>query len=338
MSPQLRRFHLDQTYLLITRHCNIACDHCIRSSSPYEGEYMCTNLAKKIIDSVSEINKKSAIIISGGEPTLHKDFSEIVRYTASKARRIIINSNGLRLKQLLDISDIPSIMIQISLDGDQIVHDMVRGEGTFKKALRSVFELGKQGVKTVISTTVSNKNISSLMSLDKQIRKYDFYNWNIKRIVGAGRADDKDDISTEKWNFFSSEEILRFYNLKRISISNMFKDDAFSREYEKKYFDYSSLNCGTGRSKLYINPNGTVYPCACMESIIVGDLNKLPLTKIIKNLAGYSFEPDAGSICHHCPAWIACNGGCPGIGLRIDEKNLGDPRCPIVKLSRKKEV
>ena len=89
----------------------------------------------------------------------------------------------------------------------------------------------------------------------------------------------------------------------------------------------STQNCGTGRSKLYINPNGTVYPCACMEKKITGDFKIDTVNAILNKLSVLPIQPKREATCHTCPAWELCHGGCPGASSRAKLPNLGDPRC-----------
>ena len=80
--------------------------------------------------------------------------------------------------------------IQVSIDGDSGVHDHIRGRSTFSKSMINIDILSKEGFAVIIATTVSNKNIESIRSLDKELENIKFFRWNLKRIVGSGRADD----------------------------------------------------------------------------------------------------------------------------------------------------
>lgn len=330
------RFVFDQIYLLVTRQCNITCSHCIRSSSPYNREFMDTEFAIRTIDSISAINKNTSMIISGGEPTLHKDFGLIARHALKSFNRVVINTNGLRYKSLVDLVDDPSLLVQISIDGDESTHNNIRGEGTFSKTLNNIIKLNDIGANITIATTVSNGNIKSIEALDLVLSKINFNRWNVKRIVGSGRASDLDDIATSTWNDFVLTQEKRSLNKNRMKISSMFSEGSFSikaSEDSDRSEQDKSLNCGTGRSKFYINPNGTVYPCACMENNIVGDLSRQPLETIVNAVSAFDVEPSENSICHLCPSWSNCRGGCPGAAMRTNESNQGDPRCHIVELA-----
>ncbi len=81
----------------LTTACNYACDHCIdwdSLNSPVRHDM------HALRDSLSELAKRgmrSVILIGGGEPTLHPEFVEIVRFLKQDlAQQLAIVSNGSR--------------------------------------------------------------------------------------------------------------------------------------------------------------------------------------------------------------------------------------------------
>jgi radical SAM protein with 4Fe4S-binding SPASM domain len=329
-----KRFQLEQIYLLLTRKCNLSCSHCIRSSNPYFTELIDKKLAFSIIEKLSEVSSEASMLLSGGEPTLHPDFYEIASKSADAFRNVVVNTNGLRYKQLKEVSKLPNVSIQISIDGDEVAHDKIRGDGTYKKTLLNISKLSGLGVNVIVATTVTKHNYQSISALDRDLSVINFTYWNVKRVVGSGRADDSDDLTTSVWNDFVYKIKNETMNIDRLRIAKMFSNSAFNNAVMDfvgdKYVNIFRQNCGTGRSKLYINPNGTVYPCACMEEVIIGDFSLESTVSILGNISSMSIEPQKEASCHKCPAWELCHGGCPGAAKRTKFPTLGDPRCPSV--------
>ncbi|WP_174869637.1 radical SAM/SPASM domain-containing protein [Pectobacterium polaris] len=327
------RFNLKQCYLLLTRKCNLSCSHCIRSSNPSFTEFISVELCEKIFTEFSSFSKNTQLLISGGEPTLHPKFLDIVSKAYKIFDNIMINTNGLNFYKLSKLASLKDkVKIQISIDGNFRTHEYIRGIGTYHKALENINKLTALGLKVIIATTVSNNNVKSIPDLDKDIEETDFSLWNIKRIVGYGRAEDNDDISSDDWNNFFKEVKSSFLNKFRISIRPMFSIESIAKtdviNYSNNELSLRGANCGTGRSKLYINPNGSVYPCACMEHKIVGNFTHDSYSIISNELSNINIAPKKGSICQKCRLWSVCQGGCPGISERNHQN--GDPRCPIV--------
>ncbi|TMM45385.1 radical SAM/SPASM domain-containing protein [Colwellia ponticola] len=331
MNNHQGRFQLEQTYLLLTRKCNLSCSHCIRSSNPSFTEMIDIDLAFQIISQLSLIRKEAVILISGGEPTLHPSFYEIVEKSAKSFRKVVVNTNGLRFSQLKRVADFENVSIQISLDGDEKTHNGIRGEGTFKKTLININKLFDLGINVTIASTVTRHNLHSFNKLDHALSQINFLYWNVKRVVGSGRADDGDDVITPEWNKFVSKIKYESTNSRRLRIAPMFSETAIynsaNTSKESKNSSLLAQNCGTGRSKLYINPNGTVYPCACMEENITGDFKINTTDEILNGLSTLPIKPKLEATCHTCPAWELCHGGCPGASSRARFPNLGDPRC-----------
>ena len=66
-------------YLQLTSNCNMACEHCCMSTSKYiKGVNMDLGIAKAVIDMAAEWG--TYLSLGGGEPTLHPEFKEILRY------------------------------------------------------------------------------------------------------------------------------------------------------------------------------------------------------------------------------------------------------------------
>ncbi len=324
------RFVLQQAYLLLTRKCNLSCSHCIRSSNSSFSEFMHFDIATSVISQIAEDNPDASILISGGEPTLHPRFFDIVEYATARLKSVMINTNGLSLKKLLALKTLNNQpKIQISIDGCKHSHDSIRGSGTYDKALNNIAMLSSHFNLTV-STTVSKNNIDTLFFLDSDLAPVQFNKWTLKRVVVYGRAGNSDDIHTNTWNALVDDVMNNFSNSYRIKISKMFSLESIVHgcSYNNHNNHNLSINCGTGRSKLYINPNGTVYPCACMEHLIFGDFRVERFNDIRDKLSHFEFIPVHSSICHKCRSWSLCHGGCPG--QFINYNFLGDPRCPII--------
>lgn len=92
----------------ITSLCNFKCDYC---SYRFGKGFISLDRAKYIIDKVSVSKYTPSIGITGGEPTLHPDFGEILKYTYDNlSNGILVVTNATmdpdRIKQIL--CDIPN--------------------------------------------------------------------------------------------------------------------------------------------------------------------------------------------------------------------------------------
>lgn len=110
----------------LTSACNFSCPFCVDSKLINAGKSLTFEEVKKTIDTLHSHGLLSVILIGGGEPTLHKDFGEIVRYIKSKRLQIGIVTNGSRLEKIEAVVEElkEKDWIRISIDA--------AGEGVFK--------------------------------------------------------------------------------------------------------------------------------------------------------------------------------------------------------------
>lgn len=84
----------------ITTACNHYCHHCIDLDLLNNGRKLSLQCIRTLVDNLVDRGLKSVIVIGGGEPTVHPQFSDIVAYLKSKNLRIGIVSNGVRPQEL----------------------------------------------------------------------------------------------------------------------------------------------------------------------------------------------------------------------------------------------
>ena len=84
----------------LTSACNFSCPFCVDSKLINAGKTLTLEEVKKTIHTLHSHGLLSVILIGGGEPTLHKDFGEIVRYIKSKRLQIGIVTNGSQLERV----------------------------------------------------------------------------------------------------------------------------------------------------------------------------------------------------------------------------------------------
>lgn len=111
-------------------YCNFRCNYCLHSLSDdklkemnFKRQKMDIEVFRKSIDDIAKFNKKiKALIFAGhGEPLLHPDIAEMVRYASEKniAERIEIVTNGSLLTEELSdkLIDAGLDRLRVSLQG-----------------------------------------------------------------------------------------------------------------------------------------------------------------------------------------------------------------------------
>jgi MoaA/NifB/PqqE/SkfB family radical SAM enzyme len=84
----------------LTSACNFSCPHCVDSTIINTRSHLSLEDIKKTIRRLQSNGLLSVILLGGGEPTLHPDVEEVVRYLKRKKLQVGIVTNGSRLDKI----------------------------------------------------------------------------------------------------------------------------------------------------------------------------------------------------------------------------------------------
>jgi MoaA/NifB/PqqE/SkfB family radical SAM enzyme len=162
----------------ITGKCNLRCEMCPwygKQGTPFDTANELT--FDEIKDAIQNIKKSYRfrlpyIGLIGGEPTLRKDFVDIIKYLKLNGFKYALTSNfSFYSKRLIGgLAKYPPSDLRVSLDGPEEIHDKIRGvRGAFKNAKRILNELRKKpngkGIPVRINCTISPMNIDHISEL-----------------------------------------------------------------------------------------------------------------------------------------------------------------------------
>jgi len=156
--------HSCLTLIEITDHCNLSCPICYASSGPERHQdYRTLEHVIQMLDTVVENEGEPDVVqISGGEPTLHPDFFEILDEAKSRPiRHIMVNTNGIRIandpafaSRLADYMPGFEIYLQFdSLEKDPLIR--LRGADLREIKKRALENLNSNNISTTLVATIS---------------------------------------------------------------------------------------------------------------------------------------------------------------------------------------
>lgn len=328
-------------YLLLTERCNLSCRHCIRG----EKRDVTLSLAQigSVLRSLRSFCQDATLVLTGGEPTIHPLFAKILA-CASKIfnGRVAVTSNGSTAFWENDMSIAGVVQcnakVQISIDGTREAHDFIRGEGTFRRAIRTAHRIRKLGGRISIATVVTSNNMKSVLDMIPLIVRLSPSHWTLNPCLPYGEP--TYEIPLDQWNAFVdrlqargdfgvSIHAQRRYDMTVLSLL----DDCEIAEISERLKRKELLNCGAGKNKLYIYPDMSVYGCTCLTKFPFGNLRESTMDSILRGRnAEYvrSCQLRASSVCQHCRYVSMCNGGCPGMSVfSFGDIGYGDRRCPV---------
>lgn len=166
-----KKIVLSNLYIETTSKCNLLCRHCYNSSGEADKEIDYTVLEKIILD--AKMLGLDFLTISGGEPFLYSELTELMNFLKDQDLFFLIVTNGTCLnseyqEKLLHYN----CNIQLSLDGpDSESHDAIRGKGVFDQAITNIKRLRSIGFKgkIVIKGVITNKMNTDLLYRYKSI-------------------------------------------------------------------------------------------------------------------------------------------------------------------------
>jgi 7,8-dihydro-6-hydroxymethylpterin dimethyltransferase len=91
--------HSCLTVLELTDRCNLTCPTCYAGSGPTAGRHRTMEEIERMLDAVVRNEGEPDIVqLSGGEPTLHPQFFEVVAAAKRRPiRHLMLNTNGIRI-------------------------------------------------------------------------------------------------------------------------------------------------------------------------------------------------------------------------------------------------
>jgi radical SAM protein with 4Fe4S-binding SPASM domain len=312
----------------LTAACNLSCQYCRASAShePTQGE-LDTDEAKRFVESIAP--RKPMLILSGGEPLLRPDLFPIIRLAVSLGIRVSLASNGTLITPELakEIADSGVSRVSISLDGaDAAMHDLGRGQGSFKRSIRGIENL-RGRVDFQINFTVTQKNQSELIRIFDLAEKLGAAALHIFFLVPTGRGREEDVITPVR-----QEEMLRQIEgeMDRRTLEVQVTCAPQYARLKRPGHGRGSGGCLAGRRFVFVSRKGEVYPCGYLP-LRVGSIREKNFIEIWENSPELQAlrEGRLKGNCGRCGFSRSC-GGCRARAYALTGDYLqSDPSCRL---------
>ena len=183
--PSLRYIELQ-----LTDRCNLQCRHC------YLGESGHQDLSfQQVLCVMREFEEMQGLrlLLSGGEPLLHPEFWKLNDLLMDYDFRSVLLSNGnLITKEVAKKLRVHEV--QVSLDGMKEGHEMLRGGGTFRKALKAIDHLQEAGLQVSVATMIHRGNLKEFGSLASLLESKGIKEWNVDVPCMEGRLKENENL------------------------------------------------------------------------------------------------------------------------------------------------
>jgi len=318
-----------QIYVLLTGKCNLNCKMCIRGNAKFHNMPFSGFL--QILQ--DEYIRNSNVVITGGEPTLHPQFCDIVNLCCERSESVCVATNGTLDYYIENVRGIENLSFQVSLDGDKETHNTIRRNDCFDKIIATLENYEKHSIAYSIASTIGKENKDKIFSLIPIINKRKVLYWLVSYEMPFGKSNKNNLLQVEEWNEFC-DKLLSVVHFP-LHVKKIFDFGLYERFENKFPILNRCFNCGSGINKLYIYPDLTVYPCTCLVDFPLGNLKTMSIAEIlsgetIKRFSSYQINKSVP--CNDCKYLIYCNGGCIGMSYNLFGKlGMGDVRCPTLR-------
>ena len=257
-----------EALVAVTYRCNAKCHMCNIWQNPS---------AEQDEISLTEIEKLPFGLkfanITGGEPFLRDDIEGIVRIIRSKARRVVISTNGYLTDRIVDVvKKNLDIGVRISLEGLPKANDDLRGiKDGFDHGLRTLLKLYDLGITDIgFGITVSDKNAADLMEL-----------YSLANAMGVqfATAAVHNTYYFHKFDNQITQPDMIAGEFKKLIDSQL--KSRTPKNWFRAYLNHGLVNyicgkprllpCGAAHDVFFVDPFGEVRPCNAME-VSMGNL------------------------------------------------------------------
>ncbi len=291
----------------VTNKCNLRCHHCFyKETLDSKPEQMDLVKAEELYSSVGSL---LWLAVAGGEPFLRRDLVELLSCAiqASAPKFLTIPTNGFYTDRIfLDMLRLAQkypkqkIALQFSIDGDQAIHDQIRGPGSWRHLEESIARMktlrkAYPQINLSIITVLNQENENLFPHLIDHLAKHfglDQIHVNLFR-YGSLSAPPLPASLVEKYrttidhNFLRADQSLgRGYNAIIFKLVTHIAKKQKEMIYQTARHGKFSVPCEAGTLSYTVWENGKVGPCEILNEQIrfdrFKDFWKSPVLKVLR--------------------------------------------------------
>ena len=338
-----------RVYFELTRRCNLACRTCFNDSLHPLADELTT---PEILDALEQLDQLGTFEIrfTGGEPTEHPDFREIVAFARALGFYVSLGTNGVysdEKRSWIYKSGVDWFIV--SLDGTERVNDRIRGRGTYRQVVQTLRELARQPhLRTRLNMVVARHNVHTVEALARLADENNVESLNMIPLRPYGRS-----VETMSNDMFNQHDFYAFikhiqdlrqrYRVQFITTLDLLDPEATTSHdpiVQKR------RTCAAGVEATVIGATGDVYGCSYSPAsfpdspdlagrrlFVAGNLRQQPIRAIWRDSTRWAvfryLDIYKNVRCQTCPHYgVRCVGSCPIMGyFQERQPNAFDPYC-----------
>lgn len=324
----------------ITDRCNFRCIHCYQEN--YSGKELSYNKLLVILDQYKNLLQiwrnqtgrriPGHVSVTGGEPFLREDLFDLLELLSSTRHiftfSLMTNGYFIDEKEAKMIRKLKPRSVQVSIEGTKDTHDLIRGEGSYKRAVSALKWLAKEHIRTFLSFTVHKGNFQDFPEVAQLGRQLKVRRVWSDRLIPCGSGTNLEALSVEE-----TKEFFRIMHKTRRKIQRTW----FSRTKVPMHRSLQFLvaggrphQCTAGDTLITVMPNGDLYPCRRMP-IRVGNIIETPLAELYNGSELFWKLRNRNLVskgCEVCFYSHLCRGGLKCLSYAVTgDPFIADPGC-----------
>ncbi len=310
-------------YLYISGSCNLACRHCwlgpLYDPKGKSGDFIQLEHVKSAVTQAKLLGLQG-VKLTGGEPTLHPQFRDLVEILYTEEIRPIMETNGILVDDDLAefLVDHGLTHVSVSLDGVKPeTHDFVRGvAGSYQQAVRGIKAFTKAGLRPQIICTLNQLNIHEVTEIINLAEECDASSLKLNVLQSAGRGEQ----FVQKYGL-SVPEIIEFSRYVQTTLARQARIQIFV-DVPIAFHTIDSLLSSLGLCGIFnilgVLSDGTLSMCGIGYSVpelVYGHLDREQLVDVWTNNPGLielrsRIPQELEGICQNCIHRNLCKGNC----------------------------
>jgi MoaA/NifB/PqqE/SkfB family radical SAM enzyme len=268
----------------ITNACQSKCGYCYANRFIMPGESLLSlDEIRSIWQQAKRMGAFSSVLL-GGEPTLHRQFLEIVETLEPKSNIVTFATNSIAFdeKMVVELKKLGVFNVVISINSlEPEVNDELRGyAGHLEKALEAIALCKQHGMTVFLGVATGKPFLQETIELVEYARVNDL-GVAINLMSPMGGAEGQTEL------LFDEEFWTEYRKL------------ADSNPHIRSDFDWNldlRIGCPSGYEKVHVGPYGDVTGCA-IQSASFGSLREQSLESIVSKMRSFHHYAKRSNSC-----------------------------------------
>jgi MoaA/NifB/PqqE/SkfB family radical SAM enzyme len=250
-----------------TKLCNFRCPHCYNASGPRKQGELSSEEKRRLVHYLGRWGVRY-FVLSGGEPTLDPDFSDMIQIAGKYRMGVKVTTNGWRVPAALmnGIRSRTVFQVNVSLDGSTPqTHDQFRLKtGSYERVLDALRQFRSLATPNlVINACIHKESLDQMEELVRIALAHGCNAISFKAVTSSGRKE----VDCETFSL-SNLQLAR-YEEERRRLHSQFGEaieiDGKLITEEIPQYLREAVSCNAASVAMMIDADGRMLPCEVIE-------------------------------------------------------------------------